>query len=65
MINENDIVVVDEFKFGDNDNFVVIVVVLVDVDLLLIVLDIDVLYNVDLCCDFIVVVILYVVEIMF
>lgn len=49
VVNENDIVLVDEFKFGDNDNLVVIVVVLVDVDVLFIVIDIDGLYSVDLC----------------
>lgn len=51
VVNENDIVLVDEFKLGDNDNFVVIVVVLIDVDVLFIVIDIDGLYSVDLCCD--------------
>jgi len=45
IINENDSVVVEEIKFGDNDLLAALVTSLVDADLLLILTDIDGLYN--------------------
>jgi glutamate 5-kinase len=47
IINENDTVVVDELKVGDNDNLAAHVAVLADADLLLISTDIDGLYDAD------------------
>lgn len=47
IINENDSVVVDEIKFGDNDNLSVYVGQLVGADLILILTDIDGLYTQD------------------
>jgi glutamate 5-kinase len=47
IINENDAVVVDEIKVGDNDNLSALVANLVDADLLLILTDIDGLYTAD------------------
>ena len=47
IINENDTVVVDELKVGDNDNLAAHVAVLADADLLLICTDIDGLYDSD------------------
>jgi glutamate 5-kinase len=45
IINENDTVVVEEIKFGDNDNLSALVTNLVDAPLLVILTDIDGLYN--------------------
>ena len=47
VINENDTVVVDEIKFGDNDNLSSLVTNLVDAQLLIILTDIDGLYDAD------------------
>ena len=47
IINENDTVVVDELKFGDNDNLSALVTTLVEAQLLLIMTDIDGLYTAD------------------
>jgi glutamate 5-kinase len=47
IINENDTVVVDEIKFGDNDNLSALVTSLVDAGLLIILTDIDGLYDAD------------------
>ena len=47
VINENDTVVVDEIKFGDNDNLSAMVVGLSDADLLIILTDTEGLYNKD------------------
>jgi glutamate 5-kinase len=47
VINENDTVVVDEIKFGDNDNLSALVTNLVDAQLLVILTDIEGLYDAD------------------
>jgi glutamate 5-kinase len=47
VINENDTVVVQEIKFGDNDNLSALVTNLVNADLLIILSDIDGLYDRD------------------
>ena len=47
VINENDTVVVDEIKFGDNDNLSALVTNLVDAQLLVILTDIDGFYDAD------------------
>lgn len=47
IINENDTVVVDEIKFGDNDNLSALVTNLVDAGLLVIMTDIDGFYDAD------------------
>lgn len=47
VINENDTVVVDEIKFGDNDNLSALVAGLIDADHLLILTDIEGLYDKD------------------
>lgn len=47
VINENDTVVVDELKFGDNDNLSALVTNLVEAQLLLILTDTDGLYTSD------------------
>lgn len=47
VINENDSIVVDEIKFGDNDNLSALVTGLIDANLLMILTDIDGLYNAD------------------
>ena len=44
VVNENDTVVVDEIKFGDNDNLSAMVSILVDADLLVLLTDILGLY---------------------
>lgn len=49
IVNENDMVIINWLKFGDNDIFLVKVVGLVDFDLFIILLDIDGLYSVDFC----------------
>ncbi|KMT21521.1 glutamate 5-kinase [Clostridium cylindrosporum] len=45
IINENDAVIVDEIKFGDNDTLSALVASLVEADLLILLSDIDGLYN--------------------
>jgi glutamate 5-kinase len=47
VINENDTVVVEEIKFGDNDNLSALVTNLINADLLVILSDIDGLYDRD------------------
>jgi len=47
IINENDTVVVDEIKFGDNDNLSALITNLVEADLLIILTDIDGLCDAD------------------
>ncbi len=47
IVNENDTVVVDEIRFGDNDNLSALVTNLVEADLLIILSDVDGLYNRD------------------
>jgi glutamate 5-kinase len=47
VINENDTVVVDEIKFGDNDNLSALITNLIGADLLLILTDIDGLCDSD------------------
>ncbi|MGI6549968.1 MAG: glutamate 5-kinase [Syntrophomonadales bacterium] len=47
VINENDTVVVEEIKFGDNDTLSALVAEIVDADLLIILTDIDGLYSDD------------------
>ena len=53
IINENDSVVVDEIKFGDNDRLAVITTNLVEADLLVVLTDRDGLYEADpkVCTD--------------
>ena len=45
IVNENDTVVVQEIKFGDNDNLGALVSLLLDADLLVIMTDVDALYD--------------------
>jgi len=47
VINENDTVVVDEIKFGDNDNLSALVTNVAEADLLLILTDVEGLYSAD------------------
>lgn len=47
IINENDTVIVEEIKFGDNDTLSAMVTGLIDADLLIILSDVDGLYNND------------------
>ncbi len=47
IINENDTVVVDEIRFGDNDNLSAMVTNLVEANLLIILSDVDGLYDRD------------------
>jgi len=47
IINENDTVVVEEIRFGDNDNLSALVCQLVEADLLIILSDVDGLYDKD------------------
>lgn len=47
IINENDTVVVDEIRFGDNDNLSALVTNLVEANLLVILSDVDGLYDSD------------------
>jgi len=47
VINENDTVVVDEIKFGDNDNLSALVTNVAESDLLLILTDVEGLYSAD------------------
>jgi len=51
IINENDTVVVDEIKFGDNDNLSALVTNVAEAHLLLILTDIEGLYSADPCID--------------
>ena len=45
IVNENDTVVTDEIRFGDNDNLAALVANLIDADLLVILTDKDGLYS--------------------
>lgn len=47
VINENDTVMVDEIKFGDNDQLSALIASLVGADLLVVLSDIDALYDAD------------------
>jgi glutamate 5-kinase len=47
IINENDTVVVDEIRFGDNDTLAALVAGLIDADLLILLSDIEGLYTSD------------------
>lgn len=47
IVNENDTVVVDEIKVGDNDNLAAYVAVLADADMLFICSDVDGLFDAD------------------
>jgi glutamate 5-kinase len=47
IINENDTVMVEEIKVGDNDNLAAMITLLMDADLLIILTDIDGLYTKD------------------
>jgi glutamate 5-kinase len=47
IINENDTVMVDEIKLGDNDNLAAMIALLMDADFLINLTDIDGLYNKD------------------
>jgi len=47
IVNENDTVVVDEIRFGDNDNLSALVTNLVEADMLIILSDVDGLYDKD------------------
>ncbi len=47
IINENDTVVVEEIKFGDNDNLAAMIALLMNADILINLTDIDGLYNKD------------------
>jgi len=47
IINENDTVVVEEIKFGDNDNLAAMITLLLDADILINLTDIDGLYTSD------------------
>lgn len=51
VINENDTVVVDEIKFGDNDNLSALVTNVAEAHLLLILTDVAGLFNADPCKD--------------
>ncbi|MFH2219753.1 MAG: glutamate 5-kinase [Pseudomonadota bacterium] len=47
IINENDTVMVEEIKFGDNDNLAAMIALLMDADILISLTDIDGLYTRD------------------
>ncbi|MBA3035878.1 MAG: glutamate 5-kinase [Desulfobacterium sp.] len=47
VINENDTVVVEEIKFGDNDNLAAMIALLLDADILITLTDIEGLYDKD------------------
>lgn len=47
VVNENDTVVVEEIRFGDNDNLSALVTNLVEADMLIIMSDVDGLYDKD------------------
>ncbi len=51
IVNENDTVVVEEIRFGDNDNLSALVASLMAADLLLILSDVDGFYSGDPNCD--------------
>ncbi len=51
IVNENDTVVVEEIRFGDNDNLSAQVASLMEADLLLILSDVDGFYDGDPSCD--------------
>jgi len=50
IVNENDTVVVEEIRFGDNDNLSALVASLMEADLLLILSDVEGLYSADPRC---------------
>ncbi|MHB8881741.1 MAG: glutamate 5-kinase [Thermodesulfovibrionales bacterium] len=47
IVNENDTVVTDEIKFGDNDNLAALVAILIEAEQLIILSDVDGLYKED------------------
>ena len=47
IVNENDTVMIEEIKFGDNDNLAAMITLLMDADILINLTDIDGLYNRD------------------
>ncbi|MDX2495520.1 MAG: glutamate 5-kinase, partial [Desulfuromusa sp.] len=47
IVNENDTVVVEELRFGDNDNLSALVTNLIEADLLIILSDVDGFYDAD------------------
>lgn len=47
VINENDTVVIEEIKFGDNDNLAAMIALLLDADILITLTDIEGLYDND------------------
>ncbi|MBU1697630.1 MAG: glutamate 5-kinase [Proteobacteria bacterium] len=47
IINENDTIMVEEIKLGDNDNLAAMITILMDADFLFVLTDIDGLYNKD------------------
>jgi glutamate 5-kinase len=47
IINENDTIMVDEIRFGDNDNLAAVIALLMDADILINLTDIDGLYDRD------------------
>lgn len=47
LVNENDTVVVDEIKFGDNDTLATVVATMINADLVVLLSDIDGLYTAD------------------
>lgn len=47
VINENDTVVIEEIKFGDNDNLAAMIALLLDADILITLTDIEGLYTKD------------------
>ncbi|MBP2653299.1 MAG: proB [Firmicutes bacterium] len=51
IINENDVVAVDELKFGDNDTLSAMVASIIDAELLVILSDVDGLYTGNPQCD--------------
>lgn len=47
IVNENDTIMIEEIKFGDNDNLAAMIALLMDADFLFLLTDIDGLYNKD------------------
>ena len=47
VVNENDTVVTDEIKFGDNDNLAALVAIMIEAERLIILSDVDGLYHED------------------
>ena len=47
IVNENDTIMIEEIKLGDNDNLAAMITLLMDADFLFILTDIDGLYNKD------------------